>query len=129
MSQCHQQSGNTKPTRHSGRINMPIEALLRELGINKNLLLPSGMTISMLHIYLAVNLVFHAKTKHVEIEFHFVRELVAQGMIKVNSCQQIIRLKTSSQCHCLIKDICSYDISYKSFYAFSLGGILDHTCK
>lgn len=33
--------------------------------------------------YLAVNPVFHARTKHIKIDFHFVREKVVKGMLKV----------------------------------------------
>ncbi|KAM3305026.1 hypothetical protein P3S67_011892 [Capsicum chacoense] len=33
--------------------------------------------------YLAVNPVFHARTKHIELDFHFVREKVASKDMKV----------------------------------------------
>ncbi|GKA64866.1 gag/pol polyprotein [Tanacetum coccineum] len=33
--------------------------------------------------YLSANSIFHARTKHVEIDYHFVREEVAQGYLRV----------------------------------------------
>ena len=33
--------------------------------------------------YLTANLVFHAHTKHTEVDFHFVREKVALGVLEV----------------------------------------------
>ncbi|KAK9051967.1 hypothetical protein SSX86_028595 [Deinandra increscens subsp. villosa] len=58
-----------------------LKSLLQELGVvipNPTLWCDNlGAT------YLSVNPVFHARTKHVEVDFHFVREQVAQGKLSV----------------------------------------------
>ena len=35
---------------------------------------------------IAKNLVFHARTKHIEIEYHYVRELIEDGVIELEYC-------------------------------------------
>ena len=38
---------------------------------------------SMSDIYLVKNLVYHAKTKHIDVRFHFIQEILDEGDIKL----------------------------------------------
>ena len=59
-----------------------LESLLAELGIH--LQQPPCLWCDNLGaIYLSVNPVFHARAKHIEIEFHFVRERVTSKQLQV----------------------------------------------
>jgi histone deacetylase 1/2 len=59
-----------------------IEALLAELGVKlkeKSSLWCDNLDAT----YLSANLIFHARTKHIEIDFHFVRERVANNLLAI----------------------------------------------
>ncbi|GJS58015.1 uncharacterized mitochondrial protein-like protein [Tanacetum coccineum] len=59
-----------------------IDALLNELGIRSSST-PILWCDNLGATYLSANPIFHARTKHVEIDYHFVREKVAQGDLRV----------------------------------------------
>jgi histone deacetylase 1/2 len=57
-----------------------VEALLRELGVRLQEK-PCLWCDNLGAVYLAANPVFHARTKHIEMDFHFVRERVADNRL------------------------------------------------
>ena len=59
-----------------------IDSVLRELGVPRQRT-PILWCDNLGATYLTANPVFHARTKHIEIDFHFVRERVASGALQV----------------------------------------------
>jgi hypothetical protein len=59
-----------------------VEALLKELGIRQDSL-PVLWYDNIGATYLSSNPVFHAPIKHIEVDFHFVREQVARKLLQV----------------------------------------------
>ena len=51
---------------------------------------------NMSSIYLARNSVFHARTKHIEVHYHFIRERILAVMSTSNTLAQVFRQATSS---------------------------------
>ena len=59
-----------------------LKSLLHELGLASRA--PTLWCDNLGATYLSTNPVFHARTKHVEVDYHFVREQVTQGKLNVN---------------------------------------------
>nr|GEX36220.1 Gag/Pol polyprotein [Tanacetum cinerariifolium]GEY08952.1 Gag/Pol polyprotein [Tanacetum cinerariifolium] len=59
-----------------------LQALLNELGIHLSST-PILWCDNLGATYLSANPIFYARTKHMEIDYHFVREKVAQGDLRV----------------------------------------------
>jgi histone deacetylase 1/2 len=59
-----------------------VEALLQELGV-KLKQKPCLWCDNLGATYLSINPVFHARTRHIEIDFHFVRERVAANLLSI----------------------------------------------
>ena len=58
-----------------------LQGLLDDLGIEQDLLKINCDSISA--IYLVKNQVYHARTKHIDVRFHFVREILEYGDIEL----------------------------------------------
>jgi histone deacetylase 1/2 len=61
---------------------MWIQGLLRELGVFLSRA-PCLWCDNLGATYLSVNPIFHARTKHIEVDYHFVRERVAQKTLDI----------------------------------------------
>jgi hypothetical protein len=59
-----------------------VDSVLSELGVQRQRT-PILWCDNLGATYLTANPVFHARTKHIEIDFHFVRERVATGELQV----------------------------------------------
>jgi len=58
-----------------------LQGLLDDLGIDQDLLKINCDSMSA--IYLVKNQVYHARTKHIDVRFHFVQEILDEGDIKL----------------------------------------------
>ncbi len=61
---------------------MWVQTLLKEIGVQ----VPSMARLwcdNLGATYLSVNPVFHARTKHIEVDYHFLRERVARKQLEI----------------------------------------------
>jgi histone deacetylase 1/2 len=86
---------------------MWIQGLLKELGVYMTRA-PSLWCDNLGATYLAVNPVFHARTKHIEVDYHFVRERVARKALNVQFVST----------HDQLADILTKPLNVQSFVKF-----------
>jgi hypothetical protein len=79
---CSSIEAEYKSVAHATTELIWVEAVLNELGV-KLQQCPCLWFDNLDATYLSANPVFHARTKYIEIDFHFVRERVVENKIKV----------------------------------------------
>ena len=60
-----------------------VQSILKEFGV-RSTQAPCSWCDNLGATYLSANHVFHARTKHIEIDFHFVREIVAEKKLEIH---------------------------------------------
>jgi hypothetical protein len=60
-----------------------VQSLLDELGVQQSKV-PILWCDNISATYLSANPVFHARTKHIEVDFHFVRERVSRKKLDIH---------------------------------------------
>ncbi|GJT18000.1 transposable element [Tanacetum coccineum] len=58
-----------------------LQGLLDELGINQKIVTMYSDSQSAIH--LAKNQVYHARTKHIDVRYHFIREILEEGRVRI----------------------------------------------
>jgi hypothetical protein len=72
-------------------------------------------------IQMTKNLVFHKKTKHIDIQYHFVRDLVQQGVIEIMYCRTEEQLQISSPKHYQRKSSANSEMILEYFQMIIMG--------
>ena len=83
--------------------------LLRELRFRKDEQMKLTCD-NQVALHIASNLIFHERTKHIEVDYHFIREKIASGCMTtsfVNSSDQLADVFTKSLRGPRIKYICN----------------------
>lgn len=77
-------------------------------------------------IDIANNLVFHERTKHIKVDYHFIREKLEDGSIStphIRTSNQLVDIFTKALTGSRITYICS-NLSMINIYAPASGGVL-----
>lgn len=85
-----------------------VQSLLKELGIVQHKT-PILWCDNIGATYLTANPVFHARTKHIEVDYHFVRERVAQNNLMCELFLLKIKLQMASLNHNLFVSLLNFD--------------------
>ena len=75
-----------------------LQSFVQDLGIMTPMLMPVQCD-NHVAIFIAGNLAFHERTKHIEIDSHFIRDKVLMGVIStphVSSSDQLVDIFTKS---------------------------------
>lgn len=78
---------------------MWIQTLLQEIGID----FPRAAKLWCDNIraeYLSANHVFHARTKHIEVDYHFVKEQASKKLLDIDLFLHEIKLQKALRRHC-----------------------------